>query len=83
MKAHFRNWHIAYVHTHTHTRTHTHTHTHTHIYILLYVPLASLGIYTYSTCFLLVEYSSIDWHDFVVVETINFRENETGQLVYC
>ena len=31
---------------------------------------------------LLVEYSSIDWHDFVVVETINFRENETGQLLY-
>ena len=28
-----------------------------------------------------MEYSSIDWHDFVVVETINFRENETGQLV--
>ena len=31
---------------------------------------------------LLVEYSYIDWHDFVVVETINFRENETGQLLY-
>ena len=31
-------------------------------------------------CIPLVEYSSIGWHDFVVVETINFRENETGQL---
>ena len=30
---------------------------------------------------LLVEYSSIDWHDFVVVETINFRQNEMGQLL--
>ena len=42
------------------------------------------GVVTLCTCvILLVEYSSIDWHDFVVVETINFRENETGndQLV--
>ncbi|XP_065902944.1 splicing factor 3A subunit 1-like [Dysidea avara] len=27
-----------------------------------------------------LEYSSIGWHDFVVVETINFRDNETGFL---
>jgi splicing factor 3A subunit 1 len=27
-----------------------------------------------------VEYAQIDWHDFVVVETINFREDEAGYL---
>ncbi|KAL5479911.1 hypothetical protein EMCRGX_G023512 [Ephydatia muelleri] len=27
-----------------------------------------------------VEYAQIDWHDFVLVETISFRENETGYL---
>lgn len=25
-----------------------------------------------------VEYSQVDWHEFVLVETITFRENETG-----
>lgn len=25
-----------------------------------------------------VEYAQIDWHDFVLVETIDFRESETG-----
>ena len=28
-----------------------------------------------------VEYASIDWHDFVVVETIAFREDESGTLI--
>lgn len=28
--------------------------------------------------FCLVEYAQIDWHDFVIVETINFRESEAG-----
>ena len=27
-----------------------------------------------------VEYASIDWHDFVVVETIAFREDESGMI---
>ena len=26
-----------------------------------------------------VEYAQIDWHDFVIVETINFNENEAGE----
>ena len=26
-----------------------------------------------------VEYSQVDWHEFVLVETINFRETETGE----
>ena len=47
------------------------------------ITCAVYGVVTYiiiCTCVILtVEYSSIDWHDFVVVETINFRENETGQ----
>ena len=25
-----------------------------------------------------VEYAQIDWHDFVIVETISFRESEAG-----
>lgn len=25
-----------------------------------------------------VEYAQIDWHSFVIVETINFRESEAG-----
>lgn len=28
--------------------------------------------------FLLVSFAQIDWHDFVVVETVDFKENETG-----
>ena len=28
-----------------------------------------------------MEYASIDWHDFVVVETIAFREDESGTLI--
>ncbi len=28
----------------------------------------------------LVEYAQIDWHDFVICETINFREDEAGYL---
>ncbi|XP_019853715.1 PREDICTED: splicing factor 3A subunit 1-like [Amphimedon queenslandica] len=27
-----------------------------------------------------VEYAQIDWHDFIIVETINFRESEAGYL---
>ena len=27
----------------------------------------------------IVEYAQIDWHDFVVVETISFRDDETGE----
>ena len=27
-----------------------------------------------------VEYAAIGWHDFVVVETINFREDEAGEI---
>ena len=30
------------------------------------------------TSFSTVEYSQIDWHDFVIVETISFRESEAG-----
>ncbi len=26
-----------------------------------------------------MEYAQIDWHDFVIVETINFKESETGK----
>ena len=26
-----------------------------------------------------VEYAQIDWHSFVIVETINFRESEAGK----
>ena len=26
-----------------------------------------------------VSFAQIDWHDFVVVETVEFKENETGQ----
>ena len=65
----------------------------TMLYIILYtyvVAFLAIVLYIcmqyvyYILCIilLLVEYSSIDWHDFVVVETINFRENETGQLYY-
>ena len=32
-------------------------------------------------CAFTVEYAQIDWHDFVIVETINFRENEAGPFV--
>ena len=28
-----------------------------------------------------VEYSQVDWHEFVLVETINFRETETGKFI--
>ena len=60
----------------------------TMLYIILYMCCCLFGynpvhaVYTLCIILLLVEYSSIDWHDFVVVETINFRENETGQLYY-
>ena len=27
-----------------------------------------------------VAYAQIDWHDFVVVETVDFQPNETGNL---
>ena len=26
-----------------------------------------------------VEYSQVDWHEFILVETITFRENEAGE----
>ena len=32
----------------------------------------------YVCFFVAVEYAQIDWHDFVLVETIDFRESETG-----
>lgn len=45
-------------------------------------------ISTYSPCLcqfsqrisyiFVVAFAQIDWHDFVVVETVNFRESETG-----
>lgn len=30
-------------------------------------------------CFVSVAYASIDWHDFVVVETVDFQPNEIGK----
>jgi len=30
----------------------------------------------------LVAFAQIDWHDFVVVETVNFREDEMGMYNY-
>ncbi len=35
----------------------------------------SVFIYYY---FATVEYAQIDWHDFILVETINFKESEMG-----
>ena len=35
-----------------------------------------------SLSFLPVEYSQVDWHEFVLVETITFRENETGIFIH-
>ena len=32
--------------------------------------------------FFAVEYSQVDWHEFVLVETVNFRETETGKCTY-
>ena len=29
--------------------------------------------------YFIVEYAQIDWHDFAVVETISFREDEAGE----
>ena len=31
-------------------------------------------------CFFAVAYTQIDWHDFVVVETVDFQPNEQGNL---
>jgi hypothetical protein len=28
-----------------------------------------------------VSFAQIDWHDFVVVETVEFKESETGQFL--
>ena len=28
-----------------------------------------------------VEYAQIDWHDFILVETINFKESEMGTSI--
>ena len=28
-----------------------------------------------------VAYAQIDWHDFVVVETVDFQPNESGELM--
>lgn len=32
--------------------------------------------------FVPVAYASIDWHDFVVVETVDFQPNETGEFLF-
>ena len=29
-----------------------------------------------------VAFAQVDWHDFVVVETVNFREDEIGKKSY-
>ena len=42
-----------------------------------------VGVHAWSVCacsLSAVEYASIDWHDFVVVETIAFREDESGMI---
>ena len=31
-------------------------------------------------CYVSVAYAQIDWHDFVVVETVDFQPNEVGNL---
>ncbi len=31
-------------------------------------------------CFIAVAYAQIDWHDFVVVETVDFQPNEPGNF---
>ena len=34
---------------------------------------------THTHTHITVEYAQIDWHSFVIVETINFRESEAGK----
>ena len=32
--------------------------------------------------FVIVAFAQVDWHDFVVVETVDFKDNESGWHVY-
>ena len=38
-----------------------------------------IAIFTHLLLLHTVEYAQIDWHSFVIVETINFRESEAGK----
>ena len=31
--------------------------------------------------FVAVAFASVDWHDFVVVETVDFKDSETGKTI--
>lgn len=31
--------------------------------------------------FVAVAFASVDWHDFVVVETVDFKDSETGKII--
>lgn len=52
------------------------------LYSLLREKTASLENFKIMFILFLVAFAQIDWHDFVVVETVNFREDEMGMYNY-
>lgn len=51
---------------------------HLHGIILLIQVLQLIFVFSFLST---VAFASVDWHDFVVVETVDFKDSETGKTI--